>query len=176
MKENRITFFIFLGVLVVAVLMFVYLLNASKALSYFSSAPNACINCHVMNTQYASWQHSAHAAKATCVDCHLPAQGLGKYFAKARDGLNHSYAFTTGTYKNSIQISQNGAERVQKNCNRCHGQLVSGLNSNAELNHGSIQKENEIDRNCWDCHRMVPHGRVRGIASVPYNLGVKEVN
>ncbi len=177
MKKNQLAVFVFLGLLVIAGLVFVNLIQASKALSYFSSDPKACINCHVMNTQYASWQHSAHASVATCVDCHLPAgQGLAKYMAKARDGWNHSYALTAGTYKSAIQNSKDGGERVQKNCIRCHSTLVTTLKNNSELNHGIQGNEIEADQNCWHCHRDVPHGKARGITSVPYNLGVKDVN
>lgn len=173
MKKDKIAVFVFLGLLVLAGLVFFNLLHKSKALSYFSSDPKACINCHVMNTQYASWQHSAHANQATCVDCHLPAgQGLAKYLAKARDGWNHSYAFTTGSYDNAITISKNGGERVQKNCLRCHSTLITTIKQNSELNHAGLA----ADQNCWHCHRDVPHGKARGLASVPYNLGVKEVN
>ena len=174
MEKNKITFFILLAALFLAGGMFFNLLKASKALSYFSSDPKACINCHVMNTQYASWQHSSHARKATCVDCHLPVgNGFDKYLAKARDGFNHTYAFTAGTYKHAIQISQDGEKRVLKNCIRCHATLVSNLNANEESNHSFQNKK--TNRNCWDCHREVPHGKARGLTSVPYNLGVKEI-
>ena len=176
MKKDKIAVFVILGLLVVAGFVFLNLLNASKALSYFSSDPKACINCHVMNTQYASWQHSSHANAATCVDCHLPVgQAVAKYLAKARDGWNHSYALTAGTYKNAIQISNDGAERVQKNCIRCHSTLVTTLQNNSELNHSFKNNGSEASQNCWRCHRDVPHGKARGVASVPYNLGVKEV-
>ena len=176
MKKNKIILWVFLGSVVVSGFVFLNLLQASKALSYFSNDPKACINCHVMNTQYASWQHSSHARKATCVDCHLPyGEGLDKYLAKSRDGWNHSYAFTTGTYNNSIKISKDGEQRVQKNCIRCHSTLFTALKTNSALNHSLQHGKITIDRKCWECHREVPHGKARGIISVPYNLGVKEV-
>ena len=25
-----------------------------------------------------------------------------------------------------------------------------------------------MDRNCWECHRETPHGRVNSLSSVPY--------
>ncbi len=49
-----------------------YILRISNAASYLSDAPETCINCHVMNPQYATWNHSSHREVATCTDCHVP--------------------------------------------------------------------------------------------------------
>ena len=155
---------------------FGYITYISKAFSYLSSDPKACINCHVMNTQYASWQHSAHARVANCIECHLPTDGfVNKYMAKAVDGWNHSKAFTLGTYKHAIQISDDGAKRVQKNCISCHKSITSTLSTNADKYHNFDEEYVENGRKCWSCHKSVPHGKARSITSVPHNLGVKEL-
>ena len=124
-------------VFIVTVIAFFYIIYASKMPSYLSSDPKACINCHVMNTQYATWQHSAHgAAEVTCVECHLPTDSFyEKYKAKTIDGWNHSVAFTNNSYEHAMKISDYGAERVQKNCISCHSSLVSTLVSNATKYH-----------------------------------------
>jgi cytochrome c nitrite reductase small subunit len=158
-----------------------YTIKLSKAHSYLSKDPKACINCHVMNTQYATWQHSSHN-KVTCIECHLPTDSfVEKYAAKAIDGWNHSLAFTLGTYDPAIKISDYGAERVQKNCISCHEQLTSQIGHNFHLN-GHFQsldskgkQPQEEQRKCWSCHSSVPHGKVRSITTIPHNLGVKNV-
>jgi cytochrome c nitrite reductase small subunit len=66
----------------------------AEGLSYFSADPLACVNCHIMRDQYASWQHSPHHAVATCVQCHLPQGFWSKWWGKAVNGWNHSKAFT----------------------------------------------------------------------------------
>ena len=100
------------------------LVHKSKALSYLSSDPKACINCHVMHAQYNTWRHSSHARHTTCVDCHLPHDTFtGKYISKSRDGWNHSVAFTFNSYEPAIRISDDGARRVQENCIACHSQV-----------------------------------------------------
>jgi cytochrome c nitrite reductase small subunit len=176
-KKSKFLVYGALLAFIVAVGMFVYLINASKALSYLSSDPKACINCHVMNTQYATWQHSAHAQRATYVECHLPTNEgmLAKYVAKAKDGWNHSVAFTLNTYDNAIQISDDGAKRVQNNCISCHKSVTSTLVSNSDHYHNFDDPEVATGRKCWSCHKGVPHGKVRGLSTTPYNLGVKEV-
>jgi len=67
MKTGKLLFYTSIFTFVVAIVFFAYLVYASKAFSYLSADPKACINCHVMNTQYATWQHSSHAERATCV-------------------------------------------------------------------------------------------------------------
>jgi cytochrome c nitrite reductase small subunit len=163
-------------VIAIAVLFFLYMAYLSKAASYLSKDPKACINCHVMNTQYATWQHSSHARDVTCVECHLPTDGFfNKYMAKARDGFNHTVAFTFDTYDHAIKISEDGAKRVQNNCISCHKSITSVIGSNADKYH-SFQDENVANgRKCWSCHQDVPHGKVRGLTTTPNNLGIKEV-
>lgn len=160
---------------VTSIAIFFYIINISNALSYLSSDPKVCINCHVMNTQYATWQHSSHARVAGCVDCHLPTDNLlDKYIAKARDGLRHATIFTTNSYKHSIFITKDAEERVLQNCINCHKSLVTSLTSNSNMQHGYDESGLQSERKCWDCHREVPHGRVRGLATTPNNLGVLE--
>lgn len=154
----------------------IYLIKISKALSYLTADPKACINCHVMNTQYATWQHSSHARSATCIDCHLPTgDAVAKYLAKARDGWNHATAFTLGTYRQRITISADGAARVQTNCMSCHARLAMLLRDNSDSYHDFHGIADSDDIRCWTCHRDVPHGLVRGLSATPYNLGVREL-
>lgn len=160
----------------IAVGFFIYLIVAAKAFSYLSEDPKACINCHVMNTQYATWQHSSHAQRATCVECHLPTDGVvNKYMAKARDGFNHTLAFTLDTYDHAMRISDDGASRVQKNCISCHKSVTSVIGSNADKYHNFDDSNVENGRKCWSCHKQVPHGKVRGLTTTPYSLGLREV-
>ncbi|TKB09726.1 cytochrome c nitrite reductase small subunit [Desulforhopalus sp. IMCC35007] len=175
MKTGNLLFFSSIISFVAAIVFFAYLVNASKALSYLSTDPKACINCHVMNTQYATWQHSSHADRATCVECHLPINNMvDKYAAKARDGWNHSVAFTMNTFAQSIEISEDGANRVQANCKACHAALIQEVIANSDKYHDftGVQR---TDRKCWDCHRDVPHGKVRSLSSTPNALGVREL-
>ena len=162
-----------LAAVAVAVGMGVYLAQESKATSYLSNDAAACINCHVMQSYYATWQHSSHAQRAQCVDCHLPVEDyIDKYASKTRDGWNHSVAFTLDTYGKRILISDDGARRVQENCIRCHASLSQTLIRNVDRYH-AFDSESLGDRKCWDCHRQVPHGGVRSIDATPNNLGVK---
>ncbi len=162
---------------IVAVIFFIYMVYLSKALSYLSKDPKACINCHVMNTQYTTWRHSSHSRDVTCVECHLPTDGIiNKYKAKTIDGWNHTVAFVFDTYDHSIKITEDGASRVQKNCISCHKSIASTLSSNANLYHKFDEEYVENGRKCWSCHKEVPHGKVRGLTTTPNSLDIRQIN
>ena len=59
----------------------------AEGLSYLSSDPQACANCHIMRPQLEGWQKASHHSAATCVDCHLPAKGVAKTIVQSRSVL-----------------------------------------------------------------------------------------
>lgn len=141
-----------------------YLLKVSNAVSYLSDNSETCINCHVMNPQYASWQHSSHKSVTNCNDCHVPHTNVvSKYYFKAKDGLRHAAIFSLRLEPQVIKIKEAGMVVVQENCIRCHNyqnENVSTLVSFLDAEHG----EGKL---CWDCHRETPHGRVNSLTSTP---------
>ena len=160
---------------VLVISMFAYLVNESKMLSYLSSDPKACINCHTMNTHYATWQHSSHRENATCIDCHLPRDSfINKMIAKSKDGFNHSLAMTLGSYGNNLRATNDAARRIQNNCISCHENIVSQMLENSQL-YQQVDSKVQMGRRCWDCHRDVPHGTTRNLTTTQNNLGVKEL-
>jgi len=121
-------------------------LDYAEGLSYLSDDPRTCVNCHIMREQFDTWQRSAHAAVATCNDCHTPHDAIGKYVAKARNGWNHSVAFTLGTFEEPIRIKPSNAAIVERNCVECHADLVSEILGHPGSTIG-----------CTRCHREVGH-------------------
>ncbi|MGQ3685306.1 MAG: cytochrome c nitrite reductase small subunit [Candidatus Loosdrechtia sp.] len=131
--------------------------HISRASSYLSDEPKVCVNCHVMNTAYLTWQNSSHARVATCNDCHIPNEGLLRRYAfKAKDGFWHSTVFTMRWEPQVIQLSAKAVPVVEENCRRCHEPLIEAV-------HLAVPDKGE--HRCWDCHREVPHGRVRGLSA-----------
>mgnify|MGYP000844964436 FL=1 len=139
--------------------------HISNATSYLSDDPRACINCHVMYPQYASWQHSSHRERANCNDCHVPHDNfLRKYYFKASDGRRHATIFTLRMEPQVIRINEPGKAVVQENCIRCHLNQINHVTAVQVT--GKNYKEGK-GHLCWDCHREVPHGRVSSQASTP---------
>ena len=127
----------------------------AEGFSYMSDDPEVCINCHIMQPQYDSWQKSSHHAVAVCVDCHLPHNFIGKYTAKGVNGWHHSKAFTMQNFHEPIMIKAPNARILQDNCLTCHDdivhELVSGVNGPAE------------EVRCVHCHVTVGHGETAGL-------------
>lgn len=142
--------------------------HISKAPSYLSDNPTTCINCHIMAPEYSTWAHSAHREYTNCNDCHVPHNNVfNHYYFKAKDGLRHATIFTLRNEPQVIQIKEAGANAVHNNCIRCHTHLINDPKMmKPEFAHNDLRKE----RKCWDCHREVPHGRVKGLSTTPYAL------
>lgn len=116
-----------------------------KGLLLFTDRSEFCISCHMMTPEYKNWSHSSHRAGAGCSDCHVSHRGIvPKLAGKLRDGLNHGYAYAFNQVPDPIRIKKLGSDTVMENCVRCHGELIAGLKKDK--------------RQCWDCHRGIPHG------------------
>jgi len=146
--------------------LFIYIFNISNAVSYLSDEPETCINCHIMVPQYATWSHSSHRENATCNDCHVPHNNVvNKYYFKAKDGLRHATIFTLRREPQVIFIKEEGKQVVHNNCIRCHSDLLEDDKLTSKTKYDIHSKTN---RECWECHREVPHGRVNSLSSTPY--------
>ncbi len=153
---------------------FANLVHESGMLSYLSSDPKVCVNCHTMTTHYVTWQHSSHRNRATCVDCHLPRDSfVNKMLAKARDGYHHSVAMTFKTYGANLRISTDAARRIQDNCIACHREVVSQMTANSTLYERVADNAVQMGRRCWECHRGLPHGTMRNLSATQNNFTVK---
>jgi cytochrome c nitrite reductase small subunit len=132
-----------------------YTFRYAEGGSYLSSDPAACVNCHIMRSQYDSWQKASHHTVATCVDCHLPASGLRKWIAKGVHGYRHSKAFTFQDFVEPIRITPGDALLVQENCMRCHADLLHDQVAGSTTSRDAIQ--------CVHCHSDVGHGEQAGL-------------
>ena len=122
----------------------------AEGLSYFSTDPKACVNCHIMRDQYESWTKSSHHAAAGCVDCHLPHEFGPKYLAKASNGWHHSKGFTLQDFHEPIMIKPPNARILQESCLKCHDDFVH------EIVGGSTTGRDAVS--CVHCHNNVGHG------------------
>lgn len=139
----------------------------SQAPSYLSDNPKTCVNCHIMGPEYSTWAHSAHRQYTNCNDCHVPHNNvLNKYYFKAKDGLRHATIFTLRGEPQVIRIKEEGANAVQQNCIRCHKNLLTDVKVNQLTDALMLHR---TDRKCWECHRLTPHDRVKGLTSTPFS-------
>jgi cytochrome c nitrite reductase small subunit len=127
----------------------------AEGLSYFSTDPAACANCHIMRRQYDGWQKASHHGVATCVDCHLPHRFFSKYLAKASNGWHHSKGFTLQDFEEPIRIKPQNGAILQDNCLRCHEPMVHELVTGARTDRDAVE--------CVHCHASVGHGDRAGL-------------
>ncbi len=128
-------------------------LDYAEATSYLSTDPKVCVNCHIMNSQYDSWQKASHHTVAICVDCHLPHEFVPKYITKAIHGWNHSKGFTLMDFDEPIRMSTLSKNALQENCLRCHSELV----------HAQTGGDADGAPDCRHCHHDVGHGPRAGL-------------
>lgn len=134
-------------------------LQVSNARSYLSTAPEACINCHVMVPYYAGWSHSRHRTEASCSECHVPHEGRLRALAfKAMDGLRHATIFTLRREPQVLRLRPAAVPVVQQSCIRCHGHQVMRIAAGSARRAGA----------CWDCHRETPHGLALSLSVAPH--------
>ena len=101
-----------------------------------------------------SWQKSRHRMTATCADCHLPHDFVGKWVAKVENGWNHSRAFTTGRFREPIVINARNSRILQRNCFDCHVDRLAHL-----------EVASEAPPSCVHCHASVGHGERAGLGA-----------
>ena len=128
-----------------------YTLRYARGLSYLSSDPAACVNCHIMQPQFDAWRHSSHREVAVCVDCHLPHDLIRKYAVKTENGWRHGKLFTTQRFVEPIRVKEAGMAVLQENCVRCHAPLVHDLLAAGDA-HGTRD-----ELRCVHCHAGVGH-------------------
>lgn len=141
-----------------------FTLDYGEGLSYFSTDPAACANCHIMQPQYDSWQKASHHTVATCVDCHLPKGFVAKYLAKAENGYYHSKGFTLGGFVEPIVIKAKNSDILQENCLSCHQHMTADMLV-GPANEGPAREgpENHRAVRCVHCHATAGHGEKAGL-------------
>lgn len=139
----------------------------AKGTSYLSNDPGVCANCHVMQEHLDAWTKSSHGKFATCNDCHAPHDMVGKYYCKARNGLFHSLAFTTGNFPDRILMHDYNTSVVEQNCRDCHQQLVDQIATGLTTASADTTSSNQSTSvhagltadgvSCLHCHKSVGH-------------------
>lgn len=87
---------------------------------YYTSRPDFCGSCHVMDPYYKSWSHDVHGAKigVRCIDCHY-APGERFTFKAKFKGLSQVASYFSGRYG----AARPRAHVADESCLRsgCHG-------------------------------------------------------
>jgi cytochrome c nitrite reductase small subunit len=145
-----------------------YTFSYAKGFSYFSTDPRACVNCHIMQSQYDGWQKASHHQSAVCIDCHLPHDFIPKYLAKSENGWRHGKLFTTGGFVEPISVKPAGREILEQNCVRCHAALTAEIRGTERTG-----AHDSPGLRCTHCHADAGHGSRTGLGGP---LGTAELD
>lgn len=160
-RRTKVWFFV--SGLIVFALLIIPFRTAMKV----TSTDKFCMSCHVHPHADQSWKLSTHHNNSTgtivhCVQCHLPPEGEGYFFEKAKTGMRDLYGYL---FKDTAEIDwekksllEYAKKHVYENtCKDCHENLfpltLSVNGGNAHLLY--INSKDPI--HCLNCHLDVGH-------------------
>ena len=138
-----------------------------------TSTEEFCISCHEMeDNAYAELQQTIHyknstGTRATCSDCHVPHDFVGKILRKI-EAAREVYGNITGIIDTPEKYETHRlamAERVwgdmreddSANCRACHVNIEQSLDEQYEWARINHQQLIDGDKTCIDCHQGIAH-------------------
>lgn len=160
--KNSLLLTVCMGVIIAIAFMY----TGSKIVDY-TSTDNYCMSCHVHPHAEASWKLSKHYDNKSgivvhCVQCHLPPEGHGMLYAKAKHGAKDVYGMLfkdSSEYNWPVKRKLEAAKKFvyTESCIKCHANLfpktLSLDGENAHLNYITSR----IEISCLNCHLNVGH-------------------
>jgi nitrate/TMAO reductase-like tetraheme cytochrome c subunit len=142
------------GLLLAAVVLAIIIGLGWGVLAY-TSTPDFCNSCHVMNTRFVSWQRSPHMAAATCIACHSEPGWWGEMKAHL-NGARYLVVMLTGEMSGPLIRAEVG----DVSCLHCHPpeQLPETVRNHRILH----AKHMGMGLHCGDCHAGLVHGTLYG--------------
>jgi len=146
-KLLKVSFFVVVGLIVLFVVFIEY-----------STSPQFCNSCHIMEPYYNAWKTSTHNF-VPCVDCHYT-PGLQSQARSKFEALNQVVSYITRTYgsKPRAEISDWSCLRTE-----CHSQrLLQGKVDFKGINFDHRPHLMEVRRGlklrCTSCHSQIVQG------------------
>jgi sulfatase modifying factor 1 len=144
-----------------------FLFISGRKVMKYTSTDKYCMSCHIHLHADQSWRLSTHYNNVSgtvihCVECHLPPEGHGYLFAKAKHGLKDAYGYY---FKDSAKIDWEKKKLLEyaktivyeEGCTDCHENLfpvtLSVNGGNAHL----FYTTSKDPLNCINCHLTVGH-------------------
>jgi nitrate/TMAO reductase-like tetraheme cytochrome c subunit len=160
-RRVKVWYFV-LGILICITLLFA----GNKVVSY-TSTDKYCMSCHIHPVAEQNWKLSTHYNNKSgtfvhCVECHLPPEGHGYLFAKAKHGIKDTYGYFS---KDSANINWEEKKLLEQakcfvyeqSCLKCHQNLFPvTLSVNGNNAHLFFTTTND-KLNCINCHMNVGH-------------------
>ncbi|MCH5375069.1 MAG: NapC/NirT family cytochrome c, partial [Planctomycetes bacterium] len=125
---------------------------------WYTSRPDFCRSCHIMEPYYVSWQHSSHN-DVSCIKCHFP-PGAGEKIRGKMAGLIQLLKYVTKTAGPSPSAEISDASCLRSGCHETR--LLSGrLDFNGiPFDHRPHLQELRRGKQlrCTSCHSQIVQG------------------
>ncbi|MGY0218988.1 NapC/NirT family cytochrome c [Endozoicomonadaceae bacterium StTr2] len=138
-----------------------------------TSTEEFCISCHELEQNaYAELQDTIHysnstGTRATCGDCHIPHDFVGKVLRKI-EAAREVYGHFTGIIdtpekyeEHRLAMAERVWDKMQANdsaaCRHCHVNLETSLDNQYEWARVNHQKMIDENLTCIDCHQGIAH-------------------
>jgi len=155
------------GLIIIGILIGLVLLRSGKSVMDYTSTDKYCMSCHFHPLADQAWLLSPHYNNRTghivhCSECHLPPEGQGHLYAKAKHGLKDVYGYF---FKDSAKIDWEAKKLLEnakgytyeESCIKCHQNLfpvkLSVDGGNAHL----LYTTSKDPLSCINCHLNVGH-------------------
>lgn len=158
------------------------LIKSGKAVVNYTSSDKYCISCHVHPLADQSWKLSVHYKNSSgdithCSECHLPPEGHGYLYGKAKHGIKDIYGYL---FKDTSEINweekkllDNAKNFVyEKSCLECHQNLFPVTLSVDGSNAHYFYTTSKDPLRCINCHLNVGHFDRNAIHDHDTNFGV----
>ncbi len=155
------------GLIIIGFIIALIFLKSGKAVISYTSSDKYCVSCHIHPLADQSWKLSTHYNNPSgnvvhCVDCHLPPEGHGYLFAKAKHGFKDVYGYL---FKDSATINWQGKKLLEnakgfvyeKSCLECHQNLFPAKLSVDGGNAHLFYTTSKEPLACINCHLNVGH-------------------
>lgn len=146
-------FFMIIGVLFIMFLLF------NAFMFSYTTKPEFCKSCHIMEPYYKAWKTSNHSKVAGCVDCHYP-KGTGILPQKMR-AMSQVVQYVTRTYRPRPHAEVPDANCLQEGCHQTR--LLQGkIKSKQGIMFDHTPHLTEVRRGkqlqCTSCHSQIMVG------------------
>ncbi len=137
-----------------------------------TSTEEFCVSCHSMKQPLEELKNTVHwkntsGVSATCSDCHLPHDTIGKY-ARKIEAAREVWAEITGKYdedgafeKYRLEMAEREWARFAKDgskqCKVCHDYARMDFDKMSEKARKAMLPAKEKDQSCVDCHKGIAH-------------------
>ena len=125
----------------------------------YSTRPEFCTTCHIMDPYYKAWKTSTHQKVATCVDCHYP-KNMGVLPQKMR-AMSQLVQYVTRTYRPRPQAEVPDQNCLQPGCHETRllqGKIVTknGINFDHTPHLTQVRRGKQLQRT--SCHSQIVIG------------------